>query len=406
MKLTELGHDVLLEICGHIYENHPRDRVFLGWYEIDRDSLERHRIFPGPPAQILLELASMHSQLAIATRPYIWREVAVVFAGTEGRKEEIIEDYNPTHFERAQMPHIARFVRALFIACCSDGLLPQSLPGTISSFTSLRSVCFTRFPNQAFDDQPCMDENLAAAIRMHPSIHTLSVCAMTDCANLIQPKTTKTYNIALNFCLGNSMALLARPNAIKYLCLRTHDYQPQAVEESWPCDIWDTLEHLDAGYDTTNLVPDSQNRINQRFIFTSFKNYLSTGRRLALRSLDLSGVLPRHVVPYLEMFNGIGLETLTYIPTWHANMQFETLAEVWVNFPKLKRLRVAIPLRDEEFHSETLNHLMIQPDTIDLLQKFSDLVDSVCRSTERISTRRKWRNSGHLYGDWLTLVRC
>ncbi|KAJ7133754.1 hypothetical protein C8R43DRAFT_645133 [Mycena crocata] len=216
----------------------------------------------------------MHSELAIATRPYIWREVLVAF-GSHNKTEAGL-----SRLERSQRPHIAPFVRAVFASFYfPGGGSEESIPLIVTAiplFKSLRSVCLGTFQN---DSQPRMYKDVAKVIREHPSIDTISVYYLTQCADLIQKDASRAYHIELEYSHENSIPLTLRPKAIKFL--RIQNDEPQKFKKNWPPNIWDSLKHPAPGPDDADYPPQ-----NHRVIQSSLRRYLDQGRRPALKSLD------------------------------------------------------------------------------------------------------------------------
>ncbi|KAJ7736821.1 hypothetical protein B0H16DRAFT_1762923 [Mycena metata] len=274
LTLVNLGHDVLLNICAEIFEDTPRERVALSWCGETRMENEPPRFFPGPPNELLLNLAPMHSQLASATRPYIWREVLVAFGSYDTTER------GSNRFERAQQPHIAPYVQALFLSFNffgdSDDYVPQMV-SAVSKFTGLRAVCLGTFQSYS---QPRMYAPLAKAIRAHPRIDTLVVWHMTRSTDLIAPGNSRPYHIHLEYCHEGSAAVLAKPKCLVSLSLQNMELQNLA--KHLPADVWDTLQYLAPG-------PDMED-VDHNFIQKSLMAYINSGRTPALRSLDLSDV--------------------------------------------------------------------------------------------------------------------
>ncbi|KAJ7125336.1 hypothetical protein C8R44DRAFT_875147 [Mycena epipterygia] len=335
MRLTDLGHDILLEICAQVFEDNPRDRVVLSWCWGSQEST-RPRIFPGPPAQILLDLASMHSELATAIRPYIWREVLVAVGSYDKTEARI------GRLERAQRPHIAPFVRAIFLSFYGhpENFL-QRIVTAIPHFTSLRAVCLGSFQTYA---QPRLYKDLAEVIREHPCIDTLNVRLMTHCADLIKQNSSKPYSIELHNCHSNSTALLLRPKAIRFL--RLHNWEPQKLDENCPPDIWDTMEHFDPGRDDCDWPPK-----NHQILRASLQKFLDQGRRPAMTSLDLSGVRPDEVAQWLAVVRNLDIDSFTYIPDTKAGV--EVLGKFLKYFPKVRRLDIGLPVDEENYDEDS-----------------------------------------------------
>ncbi|KAJ7125342.1 hypothetical protein C8R44DRAFT_782894 [Mycena epipterygia] len=353
MRFTDLGHDVLLEICGQVFEDNPRDRVVLSWGADCGLEDRRPRIFPGPPAQILLDLAPMHSELALATRPYIWREVLVAFRSYDKNETGC------SRLERAQRPHIAPFVRAIFLSFYGNPenfLLP--IVTAIPLFTSLRAVCLGSFQTY---DQPRVPKDLAKIIREHPCIDTLSVRLMTQCADLIKKDSSKPYSLELHDCHENSTPLLLRPKAIRFLCF--HNCEPQKLQKNCPADIWDTLEHFDPG-------AEDADEDNHRRLRASLKRFVNQGRRPALKSLDLSGIDPDGLSSWLKIVRGLDLEAFTYASDT-VKSELDVLEQILDIFPKLKRLHIGLP--SDEGSDEDQSEFEIDPDVVDILSQFPNL---------------------------------
>ncbi|KAJ7496640.1 hypothetical protein FB451DRAFT_1208303 [Mycena latifolia] len=365
MKLTELGQDILLEICAQVFEDSPRDRVILSWLGESRQESAQPRIFPGPPAKILLDLALMHSELAAATRPYIWREVLVVFGSYDATERGL------GRLERAQKPHIAPFVRVLFLSFRFLGDAEDHLPlivNAIPRFVSLRGVCLGVFQSYS---QPRMYEDVAKAIREHPTIDTLSVRLMTRCANLIAKDSAKRYSLELTYCHDNSAALLLRPKAIKFF--RLENYENQNLKKNWPVDIWDSLQHLDPGHDDMAHYPPE----NHKIMLSSLQKYLKQGRRPALKSLDLSKVASYELPRWLALVHGLDLEAFAYVPYSDGDGDFDLLAEILDKVPKVRTLSVKLPTEeypdpDDEDEDEE-REFEIDPDIVDLLSGLPNL---------------------------------
>jgi hypothetical protein len=98
-----------------------------------------------------------------------------------------------------------------------------------------------------------MYPDLAKVVREHPSIDTLSVCQMLQCGDLIRKNSSKAWRIELLYCHDNSTSVLRRPNTIKSLWLQNHEWQN--LGETWPAQIWQSLEHLDPGPDNMIYPP-------------------------------------------------------------------------------------------------------------------------------------------------------
>ncbi|KAJ6590149.1 hypothetical protein DFH09DRAFT_1425858 [Mycena vulgaris] len=272
-KLTDLGYEVLLHVCAGIFEDSPRERVALSWCGETRMENEPPSIFPGPPSQILLDLAPMHSQLAAATRTYIWSEVLIAFGSDDPTEEGL------GRLKRAEQAHIAPYVRALFLSfnfCGDDYDYVPRMVSILSQFTHLRAVCFGTFQSYS---QPPVYAPLAAALRTHPTIDTLVVWHMARAMDLIAQGSSRPYHIQLEWCHDGSAALLARPKHIASLRLQNMERTNLATHMS--ARIWDSLQLLAPGY------PDME-QVDHEHIQASLKAYLSSGRTPALRALDLS----------------------------------------------------------------------------------------------------------------------
>lgn len=193
----------------------------------------------------------MHSALAIATRPHIWREVLVAL-GSRDKTEAGI-----SRLERAKRPHIAPFIRALFLSLFPspwdnpDDFLPP-IVAAISLFKSMRVVCVGKFQQfqTHYREGLHMQEALADAIRAHPRINGLYVNSM-GCADLIEENSSKAYALELHNCGGSSVALLLRPKAISFLRINGGDLEK--LQTNWPPDVWKTLKHFDPGSGESEL---------------------------------------------------------------------------------------------------------------------------------------------------------
>ncbi|KAJ7655554.1 hypothetical protein DFH06DRAFT_1200405 [Mycena polygramma] len=346
MKLIDLGHDILLEICAFVFEDNPRDRPngsFL-YTSMNPDPIS---FYPGAPAQILLNLAPMHSELATATRPYIWREVFVAI--------ESPDKPATARLERARRPHIAPFVRALFVVFRSPSGTP-AIADTLPLFTSLRVVCLY---NEISTLVP-MTSHLAKGIREHPSIEILCLSHMSRCGdfNPIPTSSLKAWRIGLDYCHKNSVSLLLQPNTITSLRLQCQE----AFEETdWPTNIWETLEHLDPGFDNDTYPPR-----NHRIILSSLQKYVDRGRRPALRSLNLSSVAPGNLAPWLALPSRIQLDMLAYIPSY-AGLTIDVVRELLATFYKVKWLEIELLV--EQHQEEGDNELRIDRDMLAILSK-------------------------------------
>ncbi|KAJ6590137.1 hypothetical protein DFH09DRAFT_1140930 [Mycena vulgaris] len=378
MKLTDRGRDIISEICAQVFEDNPRDRVVLWpWHGKHRKNPQPH-IFPGPPAQILLDLAPMHSELAIATRPYIWREVLVAWRSDDEADESL------SRLERAHKPHIARFVRAIFVSVRDSDESEDSLRPIVTAiplFVSLRGVCVGVFQN---DYSLPMYENLANVIREHPRIDILSMCRMTQCTDLIPENSSKTYSLELSFCHENSIYLLLRPKAVKLLRL-PHD-EAQLLVTTWPADIWGSLEHLDPGADG-----DGTHMIIQ----PSLQKYLDQGRLPALKSLDLSRVGADQISPWLKLVRGLHLEVLVYMPDGDDDFD-AVLQEIREISLKVRNLSIRLPravYSDEE--DAEISAFEVDPAIVDHLSNLPNL--------ERLTLTGEVEDGEDLDGDVMEL---
>ncbi|KAJ7188940.1 hypothetical protein C8R46DRAFT_1056218, partial [Mycena filopes] len=278
LRLTDLGQDVLLNICAEVFEDNPRERVTLMWCGDSRMESEPPKIFPGPPSEVLLNLAPMHSQLAAATRPYIWREVLVAYGSYDATEQGL------TRLERAQQPHIAPYVQALFLSFNffggdDDKYVPEMV-SMISKFTALRAVCLGTFQSHS---QPRMYPSLATAIRTHPHIDTLMVWHMTHSSELIAEGNSRPYHIHLEYCHNESAAVLAKPKCLT--SLSHQNMEPQNLAKHLSASVWDTLKYLAPGYPDVEVA-------DHKFLQESLLRYIKSGRTPALRTLDLSELSP------------------------------------------------------------------------------------------------------------------
>ncbi|KAJ7665574.1 hypothetical protein B0H17DRAFT_1210911 [Mycena rosella] len=310
MKLTELGQDILLEICAQITQG----------ITLSSPGMTHHAvcIFPGPPAQILLDLTTMHSELTSAMCPYIWHKILL---------------------------HIVPFVHALFLLFHFPyGDAEATLPPIVSvlpCFATLHSMCLSMFQS---DVQPCMYMGIAAVLRVHPMINTLSMCSMVQCANFITLGSPKVYALELDFCHGDSAVLLLHLAAVR--SFRLQNYKLQNLRKNWPADIWDALEHLEPGPEDMEYLPE-----NHWIICASLKKYLEQGCCPALKSLNLSD-LPAKALPYwLALICGLDLDVFTYDPyedteydTLERNTSQPNVLDLLSGFPRLKHLTLSVEL--------------------------------------------------------------
>ncbi|KAJ6491623.1 hypothetical protein C8R47DRAFT_435197 [Mycena vitilis] len=352
MNLTDLGYDILLEICGFVFEDNPRDRPNISslYNSMNPDPSS---FYPGAPTQILVNLASMHSELAIATRPYIWREVFVTVESLDRRLGPATVGMD--RLDRARRPHIAPFVRALFFTFGSPGGIPP-IADAISLFTSLRAVCL-RNEILSFVSLP---SDLADRIREHPAIETLCLVGISRCGdlNLIPPNSPKTWRIELDYCQENSVCFLLQPSTITSLRLQT---QEELEETNWPTDIWETLEHLDPGFDNDTYPPR-----NHRIILSSLQKYVHKGGRPALKSLNLSSVAPGNLAPWLALPSRVRLDMLAYIPSY-AGLTLDVVRELLSTFHNVKQLEIELLV--EQHQEEGDNELRIDHDMLAILSR-------------------------------------
>ncbi|KAJ7674283.1 hypothetical protein B0H17DRAFT_1140626 [Mycena rosella] len=332
-NLTDLGHDILLKVCAEIFEDNPRQRVALSWCGETRVENEPPCIFPGPPSQILLDLAPIHSELAAATRPYIWSEVLLAF-GSEDPTEAGIG-----RLERAEQPHIAPYVRALFLSfnfCGDDEDHVPQMVSIVGRFTGLRAVCLGTFQSYR---QPVMYAPLAAALGAHPSIDTLVVWHMTRAMDLIAEDSTRVYHVQLEYCHEGSTVLLARP--ARLASLRLQNMEQQGIAAYMPAGIWDSLE---------NLAPGS-------------------GRTPALRTLDLSEI--SYYSPGRSGWMDLGrrlsrLRSFTY--AGRGTIEMAEARQLLGAFRHVRELHFIAP-SDGELSDEDLEEVELAPEFVALLSK-------------------------------------
>ncbi|KAJ7496646.1 hypothetical protein FB451DRAFT_1208318 [Mycena latifolia] len=199
-----------------------------------------------------------------------------------------------------------------------------------------------------------MYEDVAKAIREHPAIDTLSVLSMMQCADLIPNGSAKPYNIELNYCHGNSTALLLRPKTVKFL--RLHNYDRQG---NWPSDIWDSLQHVDPR-------PEHMDAI-----CSSLQRYLELGRRPALKSLDLSEFRAQKILPMLAVFRGLDLDAFAYVPYQEYLYDVDLLTEILDVVPKVRTLSITNPKGYSAKHRK--KEIQIDPDVVGLLSNLPNL---------------------------------
>ncbi|KAJ7935338.1 hypothetical protein B0H13DRAFT_524429 [Mycena leptocephala] len=231
-------------------------------------------------------------------------------------------------------------VRALFLSFLlphknSEDFIPLIVTA-IPLFTSLRAVCVGSFQSR-MDLQ--MYPDLAKVVREHPSIDTLSVCQMLQCGDLFRKNSSKAWKIELLYCHDNSTSVLRRPNTIKSLWLQNHEWQN--LEEIWPAQIWQNLEHLDPGPDNMIYPPR-----NHWIILSSLRKYLDQGRRPVLGSLRLSSVHPSNLSPWLALAPDLDLDLLTYVPDY--DLTIDVVKQVLDAFLKVRRLSIGLPIERQD----------------------------------------------------------
>ncbi|KAJ7188947.1 hypothetical protein C8R46DRAFT_1056236, partial [Mycena filopes] len=339
LRLTDLGQDVLLNICAEIFEDNPRERVTLTWRGESRMESEPPKIFPGPPSELLLDLAPMHSQLAAATRPYIWREVLIAYGSYDATERGL------TRLERAQRPHIAPYVQALFLSFNFIGDQDEYIPEMvtmISNFTALRAVCLGTFQSYR---QPRMYAPLATAIRTHPHIDTLMVWHMTHSSELIAEGNSRPYHIHLQYCHSGSAAVLAKPKCLTSLSHQNEE--PQNLEDHLPAFVWDTLKYLAPGH------PDVEEEADHKFLQESLLRYIKSGRTPALRTLDLSS-LPTYAERRPDWLQ-LGKQLPQLRSFKYASRSSSTVDEATAMlkaFSHVRCLHIVVPSRASEFYDE------------------------------------------------------
>ncbi|KAK7033827.1 hypothetical protein R3P38DRAFT_3312529 [Favolaschia claudopus] len=308
----------------------------------------------------------MHSQLAAATRPYIWREVLVALGSYDATEA------GAKRLERAELPHNAPHVRALFVSFNILGTpLEDYVPRVVSMlsrFTALRAMCFGTFQSHS---QPQTPPRLAAAIRAHPSIDTLVVWHMVGATDLIAEGSSRLYNIRFNFCHGGSAALLSKPKRIG--AFDQENMEPQNYAKHMPARIWDTLEFLAPGYEDYEMQ-------DHAYIQKSLKTYMKSGRKPALRALDLSH--ESMYSPSREGWLKLGrklpnLYALTYSP--RSTIEIDEAEAFFEAFPKVRWLHfVAVTTEDEEDEDsededededEDAGEFELDPEFVDLLSR-------------------------------------
>ncbi|KAJ7655556.1 hypothetical protein DFH06DRAFT_1200408 [Mycena polygramma] len=358
LKLTDLGHDILRNVCAEIFEDHPRERVTLSWQGESRMESEQPCIFPGPPAQILLDLAPMHSELAAATRPYIWREVLVAYCSYDQTEQGM------SRLERAQQPHIAPHVRALYLSFNflgdQDDYFPQMV-SMINGFTSLRAVCLGTFQSHS---QPSMKQYapVSAAIRDHPSIDTLVIWHMTRATDVIAQGASRPYRIQLEYCHEGTAALLSKPEQITSLYLQNMEFQNLA--KRMPAGIWESLKHLSVGY--PGIDKDADHRHMQK----SLQAYIDSGRTPALQALDLSDVSSYHPgrQVWLKLARRLPhLYSFTYAS--RSTISMKEAKTMLKGLSRIRRLHFVAPSDEDEDDEEEFEEVILDPDFVDILAK-------------------------------------
>lgn len=205
--------------------------------ETPREGDERP-LFPGPHPEGLLELASLHSTLAEAARPFIWREVSVLFEFDQLEKHE-------ARLKIAQKPSNARHVRALFVSYAWYGNNSGNnklLATAIQTFSGLRAVCIGGFQGYT---QHRLDDELAKSIQNHSRIDTIILSRMQKAADIIRMDSPMIQSLDLEICHGGTLAAIARPLALRYLC--HENVEPVGLGKHLRATMWETLVHLDLG---------------------------------------------------------------------------------------------------------------------------------------------------------------
>ncbi|KAF7362437.1 hypothetical protein MVEN_00591100 [Mycena venus] len=313
----------------------------------------------------------MHSQLAAAARPYIWREVLVAFGSYNATEEGL------TRLERAELPHNAPYVRALFMSFNflgdDEDYVPQMI-SIISKFKSLRAVCFGTFQSYS---QPTVYTRLAAAIRDHPRIDTLVIWHMAGATNLIAEGASRPYHIQFEFCHGGSAALLSKPRQIA--SLRLQNMERQNLAKHMPARVWESLKYLAPGYEDMEQADQAYMQSSLEVCFLellnpscsgtneAFQTYIENGRKPALQALDLSQM--SFYSPGREGWLKLGrklpfLHSFTYAPRGTIGMNYaKSLLEA---FRRVRRLHFVAPRKDAAGDMEELE---LNPDFVELLAK-------------------------------------
>ncbi|KAJ7133753.1 hypothetical protein C8R43DRAFT_1023013 [Mycena crocata] len=207
-----------------------------------------------------------------------------------------------------------------------------------------------------------MYKDVAKVIREHSSIDTISIYHMTQCADLIHKDAPKAYNIELEYSHENSIPLILRPKAVKFLRIRNEE--SQKFKKNWPPDIWDNLKHLAPGPNDVDYPPK-----NHQVIQSSLRKYLDQGRRPALKSLGLTGVSPDDLSPWLEL----NIDALTYDP--YRQLDIDVLENILDVLSKISSLHISLPSGEEEDSDddEEESEFEIDPDVVDILANLPNL---------------------------------
>ncbi|KAJ7125385.1 hypothetical protein C8R44DRAFT_734637 [Mycena epipterygia] len=291
----------------------------------------------------------MHSALAIATRPYIWREV-----------------------------HIAPFVRAVFLSLFyqegPDDILPYVVTA-IPLFKSLRAVCLGTFQDYS---HPRVPEDLAKVIREHHRIDTLSLLPMNQCAALVEENSSKEYSLELEYCDENSTALLF----LRINC---------DLEKKFAPNIWDTLEHL--------AVQDHRDPVHQE-LRASLQKFRDEGRRPALKSLNLSEVYLDRLSSWLTVVRNLDLDAFTYVP--YTRPDIDVLRQILEKFPNVKRLSLGLPRLEHLTLTVTIpDHLEngVEESAAELAQPAAEVLGQDCPSLRSATLVLEWEQMHMECGD-------
>ncbi|RDB28353.1 hypothetical protein Hypma_001503 [Hypsizygus marmoreus] len=321
---TDLGVDILRPIVELAFKGDRRDRVILPWRGESRCDMLERRLFPGPPSENLLGLASMHSLLAEAARPLIWREVSVAFGSDSDT------DYK-AHLKGAMKPENARHVRAFFVSYSwfgNDEKTNRVLAKAVQKFTGLRAICMGGFQGHS---QFSLDKTLAKAIRDNSRIDTIVLGRMQKSADIVNDiNARRIRSLDLEICHGGTVAAIQRPLALTYLC--HEQVEPVKVASALKDALWNTLIALGTGR-LTDFADE-----NEGDMIKSLNKFIAGGGKPALQSLYLGRF--SQFVQWREVARDIPLQSLRYTTPLASLHDLKYILKAW---PQLRRLHIDLP---------------------------------------------------------------